>query len=248
MSKENPHENHRSRMRARLLSEGLDSFADHNVIEYLLFESIPLRDTNELAHRLLNEFGSLSAVLDAEINDLCAVNGIGVRSALQIRFSQQLSRRYMLDKFWHGRLVLDTQSKIGQYLSMLYLNDTVEVSRILLLNADFSLIACDKLSSGSVNSTTVTSGSVIRSAVSHKASMVVLAHNHPGGKAEASEADIMTTRFLEQALSYAEINLLEHFVIAGGKWTSIMAKLPDTRERVRGNSVLSQFYAGFEEE
>ena len=94
----NPHEGHRERLKERFLNEGLLGFHDHNILELLLFYVIPRKDTNEIAHELLREFGSLSAVFDADIELLKQVPGIGDNAATFIKLIPQLARAYMMDK------------------------------------------------------------------------------------------------------------------------------------------------------
>ena len=96
--KTNVHEGHRQRIRERFLKEGLENFHDHNILELLLFHSIPVKDTNEEAHALINRFGSLSEVFDADYEELCKVKGIGERSALLIKLMPELFREYEKDK------------------------------------------------------------------------------------------------------------------------------------------------------
>ena len=112
------HENHRDRLKNRFLTENLDTFEPHNVLELLLFYSIPQKDTNETAHRLIERFGSLSDVLDAPFEELIQVPGIKEHSATLLKLIPALSRRYMLDKH-HGDEPLSSTEKIGQYFVLL---------------------------------------------------------------------------------------------------------------------------------
>ena len=95
--KKNVHEGHRDRLRQRFLQEGLENFQDHNVLELLLFYSIPRKDTNEEAHNLINRFGSLSGVFDASFEELCEVKGIGENSAALIKIMPELFKKYEVD-------------------------------------------------------------------------------------------------------------------------------------------------------
>ena len=242
------HENHRSRVRRQFLANGISSSADHEILEHLLFYSIPRRDTNETAHRLVGKFGSLAEAIDADYSELLKTPGVGDLSATLIKLIQAIIQRYTFEKQTDTRRKLNSLSRLGEYLVNDYMTDTVEVTRAVLLTADLRLITCETLFTGSVNSSSVSMNAIVTSALSHKASMVVLAHNHPGGAAIPSKPDIDVTVAIEKLLSQIDIHLLEHFVIAGNSWTPIMAKLPDTREKVRGDNVLSQFYSGLEAE
>ena len=92
------HDGHRERLRKRFLKEGLDNFQPHEILELILFYSIPRRNTSELAHNLINHFGSFSAVLDAPVEALTQVNGISTQSAVLISMLSQVLRRYNKEK------------------------------------------------------------------------------------------------------------------------------------------------------
>ena len=91
------HDGHRERLKRRFLNEGLDGFEPHQILEMLLFYAIPRRDTNEIAHALLERYGSLSGVFDADPNDIATVSGMGLHSALLLSFVPQVSRFYFKD-------------------------------------------------------------------------------------------------------------------------------------------------------
>ncbi|MEG0035622.1 MAG: UPF0758 domain-containing protein, partial [Oscillospiraceae bacterium] len=91
------HDGHRERMKNRLLEQGLDTFDDHNVLELLLFFSVPRQDTNPIAHELLDHFGSLEAVFEAPTEELAKINGIGDNSVALLRLIPEVSRRYIMD-------------------------------------------------------------------------------------------------------------------------------------------------------
>ncbi len=108
----NVHEGHRKRLKSRFLEEGLDGFDDHQVLELLLFFSIPQKNTNVLAHELIEKYGSLSGVLEADPKDLITNKGIGENSAALISLIPALSRRYLKDR-WGDRPILNSTSKAG---------------------------------------------------------------------------------------------------------------------------------------
>lgn len=216
------HENHRERMKQRFLREGLDHFDPHNVLELLLFYSIPQKDTNELAHTLLAHFGSLAAVFDATTDDLMRVPGIGEHTAVLIKMIPALSRRYVLEKNQSSDCLSDID-KIGNFLVRKYVGVNVETVLLLLLDNKFSLIECVKIHEGSVNSAAITLRRLVELALFKRASMVVLAHNHPSGIAIPSGDDIVTTREIKRAFDLMEIKLLAHMVVAGDKYLNILS-------------------------
>lgn len=215
------HKDHRKHTKDRFLSEGLDSFEPHNVLELLLFYSIPQKDTNETAHMLINRFGSLSAVFDAPYDDLLTVPGISEHSATLIKLIPAISRRYAMEK--NSKVTkLSSIEDIGKYLVARYLGVTEETVLLLLLNNKFGLIDCVKVHEGSVNSSAITMRKLIETALFKRASMVVLAHNHPSGVALPSSDDLFTTQQVKRAFDLVEIGMLAHIIVAGDTFTNIL--------------------------
>ena len=215
------HENHRDRVKKRFLTEGLDHFDAHNVLELLLFYSIPQKDTNEIAHLLIERFGSLSAVLDAPFEDLIETPGIKEHSALLLKLIPALSRRYAIEKNKEG-LVFNNVDTMGQYFVSQYIGVTVETVLLLLLDNKFNAIDCVKIHEGSVNSCEITVRKLAEIAFRNNASMVVLAHNHPSGLPIPSSADLYTTQQLRAALNLLGIKMLAHIVVASEDYANIM--------------------------
>ena len=215
------HKDHRKHTKDRFLSEGLDSFEPHNVLELLLFYSIPQKDTNETAHMLINRFGSLSAVFDAPYDDLLTVPGISQHSATLIKLIPAISRRYAMEK--NSKVTkLSSIEDIGKYLVARYLGVTEETVLLLLLDNKFGLIDCVKVHEGSVNSSAITMRKLIETALFKRASMVVLAHNHPSGVALPSSDDLFTTQQVKRAFDLVEIGMLAHIIVAGDTFTNIL--------------------------
>ena len=215
------HENHRDRLKNRFLTENLDTFEPHNVLELLLFYSIPQKDTNETAHRLIERFGSLSDVLDAPFEELIQVPGIKEHSATLLKLIPALSRRYMLVKH-HGDEPLSSTEKIGQYFVDKSFGINVETVYLLLLDNKFDVIDCVKIHEGSVSSAAITLRRLVELALYRRASMVVLAHNHPSGVPIPSSEDIYTTREIKKAFDLLEIKMLGHILVAGEKYINIL--------------------------
>ena len=215
------HENHRDRLKNRFLTENLDTFEPHNVQEHLLFYSIPQKDTNETAHRLIERFGSLSDVLDAPFEELIQVPGIKEHSATLLKLIPALSRRYMLEKH-HGDEPLSSTEKIGQYFVDKYFGINVETVYLLLLDNKFDVIDCVKIHEGSVSSAAITLRRLVELALYRRASMVVRAHNHPSGVPIPSSEDNYTTREIKKAFDLLEIKMLGHILVAGEKYIIIL--------------------------
>jgi len=215
------HEKHRERVKNRFLEEGLDKFEPHNVLELLLFYSIPQKDTNELAHSLINRFGSLDKVFDAPIEELKKIPGIKDHSATLIKMIPALARRYAVEKNKKG-IVFDNVDTMGQFFVSKYVGVNVETVLFLLLDNKFNAIDCVKIHEGSVNSCEITVRKLTEHAFRSQASMAVLAHNHPSGLAIPSSADLYTTQQLGTALNLIGVKLLAHIVVAGEDYIDIM--------------------------
>jgi len=215
------HEMHRQRVKKRFLNEGLDGFEPHNILELLLFYSTVQKDTNEIAHNLMNKFGTLSAVFDAPFEELIKIDGIKEHSATLIKLIPEISRKYMIDRETLSTILSDND-KIGKFLVNNYIGATNEIVKLVLLDNKRNLIDCVTLHEGSVNSASVSVRKIAEITFARGASMIALAHNHPRGTAIPSMDDINTTRSIERVLGYLDIKFLEHFVIAGDKYTPIM--------------------------
>ncbi|MBP3684536.1 MAG: DNA repair protein RadC [Oscillospiraceae bacterium] len=218
------HKGHRERLKQRFLDEGLDNFTDIQVLELLLFYAIPQKDTNPIAHALLDRFGSLSQVLEASVEELKKVDGIKDNAATLLALVTQLCRYYQVDCAQRIE-ILDSLEACGNYLVPRFFGRTRETVFLLCLDARCKVICCKELGEGSVNVASISIRKVVETALGANASSVVLAHNHPSGVAVPSEEDLLTTKRLYAALQAVEIVLADHIVVAEGDYVS-MAQTP----------------------
>jgi DNA repair protein RadC len=214
------HDGHREKTRQRFLKGGLESFAEHEALELLLYYAIPRRDTNPIAHALINRYGSLTAVLSAPIEDLEKVEGIGESAAILLKLVPQLCKKARLADA-EQETVLNTVSKVGKYLMEQFSTETNEVLFQLCLDKKGKLLACKRLSEGGVSDAVLDIRRMVENALLTHASGVVLAHNHPSGLALPSVDDIQTTRRLAMALKSVDIELVDHLVVADGDYVSM---------------------------
>ena len=217
------HQNHRERVLEKFCRFGLDVFSDHEVLELLLFFAIPRVDTNPTAHRLLERFGSLHAVLEAPVEQLCEVQGIGPRSADLLKLSFAMCARYQQDlaKSERHSDKLNSYEKIGEYFVPQFAGEQEEVLLAAYLDGAGRVIKCEEIARGGHTQVTMDAYKIARAALLCGASGVVLAHNHPDGTAVPSEADMLATRRLEQTIAGLGLQLVDHCVVARGKYTSI---------------------------
>jgi len=214
------HEDHRQRVRERFLSAGLESFPPHNVLELLLFYSIPRRDTNEIAHRLLEHFGSLVNVLDAAPEELCKVEGVGMGVATHISFVAQLARRYLAEQSLDKRSFRSSQ-EFHQFVISQFIGEKNEVTYLFCLDNANRLLHHSKVSLGTKYSVSLDNRTLLETAFHHSATKVVLAHNHPNGLCAPSSNDIQLTRAAAKLYHEVNIQLLDHLIIANGECFSM---------------------------
>jgi DNA repair protein RadC len=216
------HENHRKRMKERFLREGITHFEPHNVLELLLFYSIPQKDSNELAHTLIDRFGSLTGVFEAAYTDLIEIDGVKEHTATLIKLIPELAQRYVSESASVQGQFLPTLAKIGEYFKAKYIGITKETVFLLLMDNKYKVIDCVKIYEGSVNSAAITMRKLIEITLEHKASTAVLAHNHPAGLPIPSPDDIFTTNEAARAFSLMGINFPAHILVAGDKYINIL--------------------------
>lgn len=219
------HKEHRRRVKERFLQSGFSAFADHEMLELLLFYAIPQKDTNVLAHRLLMHFGSLGGVLSATHEELCEIEGVGEHVAVLLRLILPLAARTEIVKEQKKLDALETVEAVGAYLLRRFAGENSETVQLLLLDNARVPIECVRIHEGAINSVSVTPRLLIETAISRRASFAVLAHNHPGGIAVPSGDDLSTTRLMQDAFAAVGIPMLEHFVIAGNSYTPILGTI-----------------------
>ena len=214
------HDGHREKMRQRFLKSGLDAFADHEARELLLYYAIPRRDTNPIAHALMERYGSLSAVLTAPVEDLKKVEGVGESAAVLLKLAPQLYRKARLSDA-EQETVLSSVERVGAYLLERFAGEKNEVVYQLCLDRKGKLLACKKLGEGGVASADLDIRRLVENALLTGASSVVLAHNHPSGVALPSRDDYAATDRAKTALSVVGVALADHIIVADGEFVSM---------------------------
>ena len=214
------HDGHRQRLKDRFLAEGLDHFDELYVLELLLFYCIPRKDTNPIAHQLLNHFGSLTNVFEATVDELQKVPGISKNAATFLTLVPQAGRYYQIKRAEAGD-ILHTIEQCGRYLVPYFYGRENETVFLLCLDAKCKVLACKMVGEGSVNSANIPIRRVVEIALNANATTVVLAHNHPSGLAFPSADDIQTTLRVAKAMDAVEITLADHIVVADNDFVSM---------------------------
>ncbi|MGE4549514.1 MAG: RadC family protein [Intestinibacillus sp.] len=217
------HEDHRRRVKQKFRAGGLDTMHDHEVLELLLFYAIPRIDVNPVAHRLMERFGSLHRVLEAPVEELLRVDGIGENSALLLHLCSELFRRYEVDrsKCALKQKPLSSTGEIGAYMAPRFLGLRDEVVLLASVDNRGLVLDCQEIARGTVNEANVPVRRIVELAMLFNASSVILAHNHPNGLALPSREDIATTRRIQAGLEAVGVRLLDHIIVADGDFVSL---------------------------
>lgn len=208
------HEGHRQRMYDTFIKQGDAAFHEHQLIELLLSFSIPRRDTNPAAHALLESFGSLRAVIQADPHELMQIEGIGEKSAILIALVGSLTRRAQDEE--SGQMRIKTPADAALFCKKLFLGQRYEAMYVVSLDKKLKVLYCEKISSGTLTETTVYPRLAVESALRHGANSVLLTHNHPSGDLTPSTNDVDTTLMILKALEAIGIKLHDHVIVGSG--------------------------------
>lgn len=215
----NLHEGHRERLRRSFLENGLQSMNDINALELLLFYALPRRDTNEIAHLLLERFGSLDGVFSASLEDLCEIEGIGEYAATLLLLIPEIVKKSRISKSREIRQIKSSEDA-GNYLLPYFMNERDEVLYMLCLDSKRTVICCTEMGRGIVNSVDASVRRLVEKALKVKACSVIIAHNHPDGIALPSREDDIFTRCLYNAMETVGIRLEDHIIVADEDYIS----------------------------
>lgn len=222
--KKHCHYGHRDRLKKRYLREGMDGFEDHNVIELLLFYGVTQKDTNELAHTLLTEFGGISQIFDAPYEELCQIPGIKQNAGVLLKMIPDLCRRYLEDKAESGEL-LNSSDSVCRYIAPRFIGRTEELVYLICMDNTNHIVGDICLMEGSLEEVSIPTEKVVRTALKYNVKNVILAHNHPFGLAHPSLSDERRTQQLQNALLELEIRLIDHIIVGKNNDTLSMAAL-----------------------
>lgn len=214
------HDGHRSRKKDQFRAYGLDAFADHEVLELLLYYAIPRRDTNPIAHCLMERFGSLDAVFSAPIEELQKVEGVGENAATLLALLMPLYRRIRTVPR-KKEIILSSTERTGEYFIDLFFGVTREETYEACLDAKGKLLACYRIAEGGVDTVNINTRRLVENALKCGASAVVLAHNHPSGIALPSPDDNTTTLAVWETLRAVGIPLIDHIIVADEDYVSL---------------------------
>jgi len=217
--KRGPHEGHRERLKEFILRDEVEGLPPHNVLELLLFYVIPRKDTNLIAHDLLDRFKSISGVINAPVEQLREVQGIGDHAATFLHMLPQLFRVYSEDCMREKET--SSYEEIVDYIKAKFSGMDKEKVMIFSLDSKFSVIGADVVSEGSMSGAPIDIRSILSAVLKRNARHVIMAHNHPGGFVTPSPDDIEATKNVRNALSVTGIALLDHIIVSTQKTFSM---------------------------
>ncbi len=217
----NVHKDHRQRLRARFLREGLENFQEHEVLELLLFYAIPQQNTNPIGHRLIEEFGSIADVFNADFNALMKVDGVKEYSATLLKLIPQLCSYYRASSMHYGKNMVEIDD-IAKYCICKYMTVTNERLSVVMLDNDMHFLGMETLSEGGAESVQLDLELLASLLFARNCSSFVLVHNHPSGSLRPSAQDIMLTKKVDSYMREMNKHLVEHIILVNERYLPIM--------------------------
>ncbi len=211
-TKKNVHAGHRERVRENVLKNGFEQLEDHRLLELLLFYSIPREDTNELAHRLLNEFDSLAGVVKASPKQLERVIGVGRNTAVMLSGMGELCVRVLKE----GNIKKTPYLNNAELISLVkshYISESKERFLVVCFDSGFRLKLVEFVSEGDSVKVDFDIKKLVSIILDCDASYVVIAHNHPDGDSFPSGADIDVTSSISVMLRRIKVALFDHIIL-----------------------------------
>lgn len=212
---------HRERLRERFL-RGHDSMPDYEILELLLYRSLPRRDTKPLAKLLLDTFGNLAGVLHADVQDLKRVKGLGLGTAIDLKIIAAASTRGLRSQI-ENKTMLSSWSSVIDYCTAAMGHEKIEQFRILFLDKKNALIKDEVQQRGTVDHTPVYPREVVKRALELGSTALILVHNHPSGDITPSRADIEMTHTIVETAAPLGITVHDHIIIGKNEHASMKA-------------------------
>lgn len=211
------------RPREKLLARGAQALADAELLAIFLRTGVAGKSAVELAHELIATFGSLRALLRADLASFSAAKGLGAAKYAQLQAVLELARRHLAEELQQGEALSDPHAA-GQFLRARLRDLDHEVFAALFLDAQHRVLAFEILARGTIDGAAVYPREVVKAALRHRAAALIFAHNHPSGAVEPSAADRVLTERLRQALATVDVRVLDHLVIGEGAPASFAAR------------------------
>ncbi len=218
---DNVHKQHRERVREKFLSAGFEGWHDHEVLEMMLFYVIPREDTNPIAHALIEKFGTLAQVLDASVEALLKVKGVGRQTAIYLNALGKMQKNYTRSKWSKNKSVLSNSTVTGLYCTDYIGNETEEVLAVVCLDSQNAVKHKEIISRGTIDRVDVSIRKIAETSFNVNARYIVLCHNHPSGIPHPSQEDIEITDLVVKALKPFDIEVFDHIIVGGESFSSM---------------------------
>ncbi len=206
-------EGHRKRLRDKFLKAGIEGLHDYEIIELLLTLGTPRKDCKEQAKAAIKKFKGLQGVLEASLDELQQIKGIGPVNAFGVKLFQAISERYLKDKIIRKKRTLKSTKEVFDYLYQSLQIEKEEVFKVFYLNNANKILSVEEIARGTIDQAVIYPRKVIKSALDRNATRLIFAHNHPSGNLNPSEQDIQITRKLKKACNSVEVELLDHIIV-----------------------------------
>jgi len=203
------------RPREKLLKQGAHSLSDAELLAIFLRTGVKGCNVVELSRQLLNNFGSIGKIYQADHHEFCQQHGLGTAKYVQLQACLEMSKRYLAEQLVQQGSALTSSSATQQYLMSELRHETREIFAVLFLDNQHQILKFERLFFGTIDAAAVYPRIVVEQALKHHAAAVILSHNHPSGVAEASIADKHITARLGQALKLIDVRVLDHIIVAG---------------------------------
>lgn len=213
------HSGHRQRVRKKFIENGFDVFEPHEALEMFLFYAIPRKDTNPLAHRLLDRYLTIGGVCDAPIDELMEEFGLSESAAAYIKMLPEMSRLYNESKMLDDNII--DYENLGKLFQTKFIGRTSEAVALMLGDAKGKMIYFNIISKGSLNSSDMPIRKIVDLSLRHNAKTAFIAHNHPSGTALPSHSDLLTTQTVRETLLSVGVDLIDHFIITDDDYVSL---------------------------
>ncbi|MDR0983660.1 MAG: hypothetical protein LBL93_01440 [Ruminococcus sp.] len=209
---ENIHNGHRKRMKEKYLKFGFEAFSSHEILEVLLYYAIPRKDTNEIAHKLIKQFGSLLNVLDADFKELAELPYMTENAALMLTLFPNVLNVYTYERLQVSNVC--DYDNISDFFIDIFKSEDKECFCIACLNSSLNVVKFKKISEGDINSVKVNVKNIVKMSIDGESELIVIGHNHlTSGRLVPSDNDISATRYLYNSLKPVGIKLLDHIIV-----------------------------------
>lgn len=215
----NEHAGHRQRLRKKFIENGLDVFEPHQALEMYLFYAIPRKDTNPLAHKLLERYLTIGGVCDAPIDELMNEFKLSESAAALLKMLPEMARLYEESKCVDDNII--DYENLGELFQTKFIGRTNEAVALILGDAKGKMIYSGIITKGSLNSSDMPVRKIVDLSLRHNAKTAFLAHNHPSGTALPSQSDLVTTRVVRETLLSVGVDLIDHFIITDDDYVSL---------------------------